>query len=294
MSAHLVGWGSAVVASKAAVYGLSLTAAGGVIFLLVFRGQVEPDARRAVAWSTVGLALTAAAASGAQIVAQAGFLGETGDVPWPMVHMVASSPIGSSAAVRLAGLALIPAILLGGHRGGLAFGVLGALLTCTSFTVVGHTADVPLRLLVAAVLAIHLLAVAYWIGALWPLLRVMRGREIDRAAIVLKRFGQIAVGVVAVLLAAGAALAWSLLESPASLWRTGYGRMLALKLVLVVGLLTLAALNKLRLVPAFAAGQPAAASSLRRSILAEILLASAIVTVTAALTTLVSPDGLEG
>lgn len=282
------------MASKAAVYGLSLTAAGGVIFLLVFRGQFEAGDRRAIAWSTVGLALTAAAACTVQIVAQAGFLGGTGGVPWPMLHMVASSPIGSSAAVRLAGLALIPAILLGEHRGALAAGGLGALLTCTSFTVVGHTADAPLRPLAATVLAIHLLAVAYWLGALWPLLRVMRGHEIDRAAIVLKRFGQIAIGVVGALLVAGATLAWSFLESPASLWRTGYGRMLALKLVLVAGLLTLAALNKLRLVPAFAAEQPAAARSLRRSIVAEILLASAIVTVTAALTTLVSPDGLEG
>jgi putative copper resistance protein D len=63
--------------------------------------------------------------------------------------------------------------------------------------------------------------------------------------------------------------------------------------VFVTGLLTLAALNKLRLVPAFAGEQAAAASSLRRSIAAEILLASAIFTATAALTTLVSPDGLE-
>ena len=164
------------MASKAAVYGLSLAAAGGVIFLLVFRGKVEPGDRRTIAWSTVGLALAAAAACGVQIVAQAGFLGGAGDVQWLMLHLVVSSPIGSSAAVRLAGLALIPAILLDGHRGAFATGGLGALLTCISFTIVGHTADVPLRPLAAAVLAIHLLAVAYWIGALWPLLHVTRGR----------------------------------------------------------------------------------------------------------------------
>ena len=147
--------------------------------------------------------------------------------------------------------------------------------------------------LAAAVLAIHVLAIAYWIGALWPLLHLTRGHEVDRAAIVLQRFGQIAIGVVAALLAAGAVLAWTMLESPGSLLRTGYGRLLALKLVFVIGLLTLAALNKLRLVPAFAGEQAAAASSLRRSIAAEILLASAIFAATAALTTLVSPDGLE-
>ena len=210
-----------------------------------------------------------------------------------MLRMVTSSPIGSSAAVRLAGLALIPAILLGGSRWALATGALGALLTCTSFLIVGHTADTPFRPLAAAVLAIHLVAVAYWIGALWPLHHTIRGDDVDRAAVVLRRFGQIAMSVVAALLVAGGALAWALLESPASLLRTGYGRMLLLKLGLVASLLTLAALNKYRLVPAFAAGLPTAASSLRQSILTEILLASAIVTVTAALTTLAAPDGLD-
>ena len=67
-----------MVASKAAVNGLSLAAAGGVIFLLVFREQLEPGDWRATTCLTVGLALAAAAASGVQIVAQAGFLGGTG------------------------------------------------------------------------------------------------------------------------------------------------------------------------------------------------------------------------
>ena len=282
-----------MVASKAAANGLSLAAAGGVIFLLVFREQLEPGDWRAITCSTVGLALAAAAASGFQIVAQAGFLGGAGGVQWPMLAIVASSPIGASTSVRLVGLALILTILLSEHRVARAAGALGTLLTCTSFAMVGHTVDAPMRRLAAAVLAIHVLAIAYWIGALWPLLHLTRGHEVDRAAIVLQRFGQIAIGVVAALLAAGAVLAWTMFESPGSLLRTGYGRLLALKLVFVIGLLTLAALNKLRLVPAFAGEQAAAASSLRRSIAAEILLASAIFGATAALTTLVSPDGLE-
>ena len=62
-----------------------------------------------------------------------------------------------------------------------------------------------------------------------------------------------------------------------------------LKLALVAGLLTLAALNKLRLTPAVAAGDPAAVTRLRWSIAGEATLAAAILIVTATFTTVVGP-----
>jgi putative copper export protein len=65
------------------------------------------------------------------------------------------------------------------------------------------------------------------------------------------------------------------------------------KLAFVAGLLTLAAVNKLRLTPGVAAGDPTAVVNLRRSIAGEMTIAAAILVVTASFTTLVGPPELE-
>src|SRR5690606_7338590 len=70
--------------------------------------------------------------------------------------------------------------------------------------------------------------------------------------------------------------------SPAELLATAYGRLLLGKLALVALLLGLAALNRYRLTPAFTADGSARAS-LVRTIGAEIVLAGAILLVTATL-----------
>jgi putative copper export protein len=90
-------------------------------------------------------------------------------------------------------------------------------------------------------------------------------------------------------LAAGACLLVELLHHAADLWGSGYGRMLLAKLLLVAGLLALAALNHLRLTPRLLAYDRSALKALRRSIRAEIALAGIILLVTAALTTLAGP-----
>jgi putative copper export protein len=67
---------------------------------------------------------------------------------------------------------------------------------------------------------------------------------------------------------------------------------MCVKLVLVAGLLSLAAFNKFRLTPRLLAGDAAAAHGLRRSIHAEMALAAAILLTTAVLTTLFGPPAL--
>jgi len=100
--------------------------------------------------------------------------------------------------------------------------------------------------------------------------------------------------VVAALAAAGIALLVLIAGSPLAALETGWGRLLALKLLAVAGLLGLAALNKLRLTPALAAGRSGAAEALRGSIAAEAALALAVLVLTAAMTVLGGPSGAEG
>ena len=91
------------------------------------------------------------------------------------------------------------------------------------------------------------------------------------------------------LVLAGGFLLWRLLGSPLALLESGYGQVLGAKLALVAALMALAALNRWRLVPQLAAEQPGARRRLAGSILAECLLAFAIVAATAVATTLLAP-----
>ncbi len=68
-----------------------------------------------------------------------------------------------------------------------------------------------------------------------------------------------------------------------------YGRLVSLKLGLVILLLAFAAFNKLRLTPRLLAADESAVRALRRSIKAEMLIAGLILLVTATFTTITGP-----
>jgi putative copper export protein len=207
---------------------------------------------------------------------------------WSVMRILLGSSEGNATAARLAGLAVLGAIGIAGPVTQ-AIALAAALATVTSFALTGHAGAIGPRALVA----LHLIAVAYWVGALLPLYRVSANVDRVLAGAVLERFGTIAVLVVGVLIVAGATLALLLLGSVDALVSSGYGRLLLIKLALVATLLSLAALNKLRLTPAFAGGDSAAPARLRRSIAAELFLVVAILAVTATFTTVVGPPGLE-
>jgi copper transport protein len=106
-------------------------------------------------------------------------------------------------------------------------------------------------------------------------------------------------GVIAIaaLVIAGLIIILLQVQSLAGLVTTTYGLILLAKLGLVAGLLGLALINKVRLTPALAGGEPGAVTALRRTIAAELVLASAILVATAALGTTPPPrvfqDGME-
>jgi putative copper resistance protein D len=106
---------------------------------------------------------------------------------------------------------------------------------------------------------------------------------------VVESFSALAVWLVPVLFLAGLILGAVLLGTPANL-ATTYGQLLMAKVAAFAVLMVLAALNKWRLGPALAAGTPGAGIAFRRSVLAEIALVTAVLGVTAVLTTLYSPE----
>jgi putative copper resistance protein D len=150
---------------------------------------------------------------------------------------------------------------------------------------VGHSLGDP-RWLLASLLTLHLLAAAFWIGALLPLRHAVGQPE---GARLLHRFGNVASLTVALLVVVGLIFAWLMTGSFSNLLLTAYGWTLLAKLGVVSGLMALAALNKWRFVPALASGTPVAVCHLRRSIQIEAIAVLLILMATATLTSITTP-----
>jgi copper resistance protein D len=290
----LAAWDAVAIAVKATLYGATLAAAGGMFFL-AYNEPLLATADRASMRSRVGILIAIAlAASVARILATAASMsGEAaGALDSGLIAMVWRGGEGRAVLMRTVGLLLAVPALAADRRPG-AWTIAGAAAAATSFAWVGHVHAGGLRW-ATLLLGMHLLAVAFWVGALWPLWLLARGDEAQRAAAPAARFGRAAVGTVSLLLLAGFTLLATLLGSPSELWRSDYGRAACAKVALVACLLALAAFNKLRLTPRLCAGERAAARALRRSIAAEMVLAGAIFLATAALTTLWGPPAAGG
>ena len=131
----------------------------------------------------------------------------------------------------------------------------------------------------------HLIAVSFWFGALLPLYQLSKpGLKISEAAHLSHRFGQQASIFVPTLIAVGGSFAYLLLGSLEAIFTSAYGQMLLAKMVFVALVLGIAALNKLRLVPALRAQVPGAAERFRASLRWEALVFLMIFGATALLT----------
>lgn len=284
--APIDGWAIAAIISKAAGYGAALLAMGGPLFVLVFpssSADVRQLARKvAVVAAMIGLAVLALR-FGIRAARISG-MGLPGSVDPMMLGFVWDSPLGAAAIWRGAGELLVVALLIRGIVG-LSAGLIGALLIAVSYTFVGHSLGDP-RWLLASLLTLHLLAVAFWIGALFPLRHAVGQPD---GARLLHQFGNIASFTVALLIAVGLIFAWLMTGSLLNLLSTAYGWTLLAKLGVVSGLMALAALNKWRFVPALASGVPAAVPHLRRSIQVEAVAVLLILLATATLTSITTP-----
>jgi len=193
--------------------------------------------------------------------------------------------------VRFAGLVLLAFGLATARPRTLAPALGGSVAVVVAPLLSGHTAVHPERVLLAPLLFVHLSVLAFWFGSLRPLRALTVCESPLVAARVLQGFSRTAVWLVPLIGLAGAAMAVLLLPGPAALLEP-YGALLLAKVLLFALLLGLAALNRLRLVPALARGQGEAALRLRRSIALEYLLMCTAFAVTAVMTGMFAPSGV--
>jgi len=291
------GWDVAVVAAKTAACAATLAACGGVFFLAYNHAVLADQDRLAIRRLVRLLMILSVFASGARIALTAGSMnGELSALLDPgLLGMVWHAGEGRAVLVRTAGLLLaVPAVLANrpaGARRPSVSGIAGACLAATSFAWTGHVRELA-AVWPTLLIGIHLLGVAFWVGALGPLLLVLNPREPRRAAAAVARFAAAAAFVVGALIVAGVPLLFMLLGGISPLWSSSYGRCFIAKLGLVVCLLCVAAFNKWRLTPRLDANEAAAVRGLCRSIGAEMALAACILGMTAIFTTLTGPPAL--
>jgi putative copper export protein len=206
-----------------------------------------------------------------------------------MQGMVWNSPARTAVLLRLLGLLLIAIGLRAASGRSRTVAVVGAILAILAFTFTGHTSVNARRFELAVLLVTHLLVVAFWFGALWPLYLTSLREPPRLAAQVIDRFSAVAVWLVPGILMAGLALAIVLLPNLAALTQS-YGQLLIAKLVVFAVLMGLAALNKWRFGPAISRGDSLAAVGFRRSVAAEYVLIFGALSITAVMTTFFSPE----
>jgi putative copper export protein len=211
-------------------------------------------------------------------------------------HLVLNSRAGVAFALSAAGLLLVAARALG--PGWTVLAALGGALVCASYTLLGHTTQLPPRPLLAGLLLLHLLVVAFWTGSLAPLAWAAQ-RDGPGAASLVEGWSRVASRAVPLLVVAGVLLAWWTLGGVRPLLTSWYGWALLAKLALVAMLLGFAAWHRWRLTPALAADRPEAGRRLARSIAFEAVVALLVLWAAAELVStsprrFSAPDGLTG
>jgi putative copper export protein/mono/diheme cytochrome c family protein len=159
----------------------------------------------------------------------------------------------------------------------------------------GHAAAVePLGLVAVSADAVHLVAAGFWLGALFPLALLLRAASREAGAdarpyavLAVRRFSSVALTAMLLIAASGLWNSWVEVGGVPALVGTRYGRLLLVKIALLVGVLGIAVANRHRLLPALSGegatvGRPAMAR-LSRFVAFELGLGLLMIAVAAAL-----------
>ena len=117
----------------------------------------------------------------------------------------------------------------------------------------------------------------------------MRSRADAELLARVRAFSRTAVGLIPLALAAGLVLAVALIERPADLLATAYGRLILIKSLAAAGAFGLGALNKTLVTRVLAENAPKGREVLKMTLAADAVLFSVALTAVAAATTLWPP-----
>jgi copper transport protein len=276
-------------------FALILLSVGGAV-ALAFALRLEAPPVREPLWlalAAAGFLLALASLAGIGLEgAKASGLGLDAAVRLSLIRDVLDTQFGRISLARVALAVVVTAIAAlalrrprGERQLAWSASVLGVAIAITP-ALSGH-ARVAGTLAVASD-SVHVLAAAAWIGGLAFLLLALWRVRGDRWAVATRavpRFSELALVSVTALLLAGVVNGFLEVRSWSGLWETTYGRLLLVKVALVLPVLALGAFNNRVSVPRLRAGIASVLERRRflRAAAAELTLVVVIVGVTAVL-----------
>jgi putative copper resistance protein D len=278
---------------SASLRGLSFVAmaqAGGAVLFLLLQGAAPGPSRRrirrlggfaaaaALVILPVQFALEAARMAGAL----------SGILDLALQRFALSTSLAIALAVRMAGLVLVAFAMRSGGSAIRWAGLPAVVLLAVSFALVGHTSASSWRWLLGPMVALHVLLVCFWFGALRPLVLVVGHEPAGVAAGVIARFSAVGGVLVPLIALAGFIMVAGLVPDLQGL-RSTYGMALLAKLAAFVVLMLLAALNRWRFAPALARGDLHGRRRFVTTVACEGSLMMLVLLATAFMTTLASP-----
>lgn len=142
-------------------------------------------------------------------------------------------------------------------------------------TLSGHASAAEPQWLTKTAVFVHMTCIGWWLGALFPLIVLLR-HDAKTSTPPLLSFSRAIPYAIMALVASGMVLAVIQLGQPGPAWWTPYGFVLAAKLVLLAVLFAIASWNRWVLTTPAAAGEAWAMQHMRRGIAAEIVIILAV------------------
>jgi copper resistance protein D len=167
---------------------------------------------------------------------------------------------------------------------------LAAVVCCVTLPLLGHAGGSPWR---QALHAVHVLGAGVWLGTVAAVLIAHLQHPSDVRELLLRHLSPVAFSGAAALVAAGLIASWTYVGSVANLWTTPYGRLLTVKMTLFCGVIACGFFNWRRFGAGSGNGHGRAAAPLTGEPVGaatiEVLLAAAVVIVTAIFTEIEHP-----
>lgn len=169
-----------------------------------------------------------------------------------------------------------------------ALSLLGAIIIATGFGATGHTQSLGGAVVAPFAVAFHVGVVGLWIMApmvLWPKPNLEEGVLVFK----LRRFSKAAQWLVPIMIALGIWLSVQIAGSVEAVFQTTYGRLLLLKLAVILIALGLGAFNKTYVTSKLERGESSAHGTLKRVLCLDAVLFALAITAVAAATTIFGP-----
>jgi putative copper resistance protein D len=284
----LLGPGDPIRALGVAVRWLALVGAlgacGATLFLVFLSEHLTTDEARATRRWLALFWLLAVLASAAlwpfRAIELSGI--RDGASRWPLYGEMLRSAFGDAFLLKAAGLVLL---LFARVRTSWGAGIAtaGVALVVLGLALAGHAPGLRQRQEAVALMAVHLAAVAFWFGCLFPLRNIALRRDPRSAAETLLVWSRQAMVFSALALATGAWAAFAMAGTPLRLHQSGYGVVVIAKSALVAAMLLGAFACRFRHVRLMQRGDVLAGDAFRRSCGRQIMLALVVLYLSAEL-----------